>query len=273
MKSFLITLISLIFIFNASNAQQLKKKTQTLGNFKETYYVDKKTGMNEGTYLLLFKGSNDTIAQGQFTNGKRHGTWKYHDSNTGNKILEYNYNNDSLLFYEKKFYPNSYMINTGNGFNHAIVDRPLIFIGYQNELLYNIAENIKIPVKAKKNREAGFSILCYFVDEYGKIAGSKIIETFDTTSEQQINKFVNDFNGRLLPAIHNGKPVKSMFYLKINWNSFLSFTYVEPFIYEINMSVQMNYGNPAMINSNYNHQINGPLERQFYYQDIGNQLR
>jgi hypothetical protein len=262
MKQILLTAILLIPFF-MGNAQ-VKKQKNKHPNFIEIYYADKKTGMMEGNYRAEVPGLTTCLAEGNYANGLRKGIWVYNNPVTSQKVLEYDYDNDSLLYYDPAWYPNFFLINNGEKFDVFLVERPFIFLGFQNEMLMDIAENVKLPKRAK-NGESGISFIGYTVDESGNIVGSKVVESFDEQSEQQINTIVNKFNGRILPPVFQGKPVKSVFYVKVNWNAF-SLSEQLPYIYEVNMNIENNInnyyngsGNPGI------RPLQGALENQYQY--------
>lgn len=262
MKKILMTAILLIAFF-MGNAQ-VKKQKNKHPNFIEIYYADKKTGMMEGNYRAEVPGFTTCLVEGNYANGSRRGIWIYNDPLTGQKMLEYDYDKDSLLYYDPTYYANFYLVNNGEKFDLSLVERPFIFLGFQNEMLMDIAENVKLPKKAK-NGESGISFIGYTVDENGNIAGSKVVESFDAQSEQQINTIVSKFNGRILPPVYQGKPVKSVFYVKVNWNAF-SISNQMPYIYEVNMNMETNINNYFRGSSNPGiRPIQGALENQYQY--------
>ncbi|MGE0019967.1 MAG: hypothetical protein AB7S72_09890 [Draconibacterium sp.] len=265
-----ILLITSLFVVVVIGNAQIKKHKSKHENYIETFYIDKKTGMMEGSYKAENPDLSFNLANGNYFNGVRTGVWTYYSPLTSDKLIEYDYSNDSLLYFDKNSFANFYLINNGEKFDLSIVDRPFIFLGFHNELLFNIVDDVPLSKNAK-NGETGISLIGYTVDEKGNITGSKVVESFDSQSEQKINAVVNRFNGRIIPPICNGNPVKSIFYIKVNWNGF-SLTEPMPYIYEINMNV-INHHTFRSANDVSNSQINGPLERQFEYQDKGNQLR
>ena len=262
MKQILLTTILLLpFCMGIAKVKKQKNKHP---NFIEIYYADKKTGVMEGNYRAEVPGFTTCLVEGNYANGSRRGIWIYNDPLTGQKMLEYDYDKDSLLYYDPTYYANFYLVNNGEKFDLSLVERPFIFLGFQNEMLMDIAENVKLPKKAK-NGESGISFIGYTVDEKGDIIGSKVVESFDPQSEQQINAIVSKFNGRILPPVFRGKPVKSVFYVKVNWNAF-SLSDPMPYIYEVNMNMETNINNYFRGSSNPGiRPIQGALENQYQY--------
>lgn len=237
MKTLLLTIcITSITIF-CSSGDERKKKSEINANIREVYYIDKKSKLMDGGYFAIHTTNKDTLVEGNFKQGLRSGNWVFTDSKTNEKKLEYDFSANKLLFIEPKFYADSFLIQQGNEFVYDKVDRPLIFIGYDNELLIQIANRYKFTKEMYQN-PCESSIIAFVVDENGNLAGSKIMNNCNSKVDQFINTTVNTFNGRLLPAIKNGHPVKSMFFVKAYFTRTTEIQNTSdvnpPYIFEIN---------------------------------------
>lgn len=221
MKNSLFTVTFLAFAFSIFSspvlAQKSKKKSNDLQGLKEIYYISKKTKLRNGAYFAIRKETGDTIVFGEFSNGIRTGVWTFFDFRTKKKSLQYNFYSDSLLFIDYQFYPDSFFVQQDSGYIYTAVDRPMIVIGYTEELRHQISQRLVYPGNLPKSGKNGSSTICFSVDENGKITGSKIIEGYNTRVEQRISAIVNQYNDRILPAVYNGKKVKSMFFVKANF--------------------------------------------------------
>lgn len=237
MKTLLLTIcITSITIFYSSGDER-KKKSEINANIREVYYIDKKSKLMDGGYFAIHTTNKDTLVEGNFKQGLRSGNWVFTDSKTNEKKLEYDFTANELLYIEPKFYTDSFLIQQGNEFLYDKVDRPLIFIGYDNELMIQIANRFKIPKEMYQN-PCESSIIAFIVDVNGNLAGSKIISSCNAVVDQFINTTVNTFNGRLLPAVKDGQPVKSMFFVKAYFTTTTDIQIVSevnpPYIFEIN---------------------------------------
>ncbi|MEN8118002.1 MAG: hypothetical protein ABFS16_13545 [Bacteroidota bacterium] len=238
MKYIFLTVIFFTIISSLS-AQKLKKKVNINGNVKEVFYIDKKSKMQNGDYFKIHKNTKDTLVHGNFKNGMRTGTWIFKSHVTHEKVIKYDFSNDSLLFLAKEQFPDSFLVKVGNEFNYTKVDRPLIFLGHKDEDRHNIWSNLDIPKSIIQNGYSGTSTVCFIVNEKGTIVVSKILSSFNKSVEQQLNTIVNSYNGRFLPAIFNGHPVSSMFYVKINFgpttNEFFKLPNNLPYIIDLDI--------------------------------------
>jgi uncharacterized protein YlbG (UPF0298 family) len=214
MKTFLTLLI--IFICNfSSHAQLVKKKTKKIGDYQEVFYVNRKTKMPHGYYNKTHLKTNIKAVSGEFVKGMRHGKWIYKDGLTGEKIMEYDFSNNSLSYLNPEYKTDSFLIKSDNSFVYAKVDRPLVFIGYNGEENDILKYSIDIPQELKQAKISGTCYIQYLVNEKGDIEGNKVLESFDDEINNKVNEIVNSFNGRFLPAISEGNPVPSVFFVKI----------------------------------------------------------
>lgn len=241
MKFILTTLSILILLTPDIYAQKLRKKTVEKGNVKEVYYIDKESKMMNGDYFKIVRNTKDTLIFGHFKNAMRTGIWVFNDFKTKARQLEYNFSNDSLLFLDREAYPDSFLVKQKDQFVYGKVDRPLIFIGYKDEEKHILGSDLEIPSSILKNNLIGTSIIRFTVNETGNLSGSSIIASFNETLEHQINALINSLDGRFLPAIADGAPVLSMFYVKINvlsgFNFNLELPNKYPYIYDLNLVI------------------------------------
>lgn len=237
MKTLMLTIWIICITIFCSSGDERKKKSEINANIREVYYIDKKSQLMDGGYFAIHQKTKDTLVTGSFKQGLRAGNWIFTDSKTNEKKLEFDFTANKLLFIEPKFYADSFLIQQKNEFVYDKVDRPLIFVGYDNELIIQIANCFKIPKEMYKN-PCESSIIAFIVDATGNLAGSKIINSCNAVVDQFINTTVNTFNGRFLPAVKDGQPVKSMFFVKAYFTRTTDIQNVSdvnpPYIFEIN---------------------------------------
>ena len=237
MKTILFTCAVLMAVLSV-HAQNLKKKTETSGNRREVFYIDKKSEMIEGQYSVINTENKDTLASGQYKNGIRTGIWSFFDTKTGEKKLDYNYAEKNIAFINPELFPDSFLIRVGDNFVFEKVDRPLILVGYDDELKIVLAKEIKIPVEIYKKQISGSVMIGYIIDEQGNFKGSKLLMPLNPKIEQEINRIVNSFSGRFLPAVYQGKPVQSMLMVKANLVTDKNAVYLRnkaPYLHEVDI--------------------------------------
>ncbi|WP_346854068.1 energy transducer TonB [uncultured Draconibacterium sp.] len=197
-------------------AQKLKTTKQVSGIYKEVYLVDKSTGFRQGRYSVINMHTKDTVALGNFKNSARVGEWKFLDPKSSSTYIIYDYTKNEAQYLNDAFLPDSFFVKSGDDFEVKKVDRPLIYTGFKDELNWRIAQQIDIPIEHLIEGNVGVSILNFIVDEMGAVKEVKIVSGFNKEIEQEINKIVMQLPGRFLPAIYNGQPVESSFYVRAN---------------------------------------------------------
>lgn len=214
MKTFLLIFISL-FLIQIAYGQRRIKKTKKMGDLKEVYYINNETKLQDGFYTKRNYKTKVNAVSGEYVNGLRYGNWVFNDPATGEKHIEFNFSENTLGYINSKQLADSFLVRQDNKYNYRDVERPLVFIGYPNEIQDIIQSQIKIPLSVKDVASSGSTIIQYFVDENGLISGSNSIESFNSIYEKEIDQLVHSLSGRFLPAIVDGENTPSLFYIDI----------------------------------------------------------
>jgi hypothetical protein len=207
----------LLIAFGVTNlyAQKLKRKTQTTANIKEVFHIDRKTKIRQGRSYALRVDTKDTLSVGDYENGRRVGIWKFGHWKSGEEYLSYDFSSDVLIGMNDALLADSFLVKTGNEFVYRKVDRPLIYVGFNNELGVAISQKIDVSKEMQKG-ETGVSVLSFGVDKTGALTGAKVVAPFSSSIEQQINTIVAQLPGKFLPAIVDGQAGESQFYVRVN---------------------------------------------------------
>jgi len=210
-----ILLILFVVIIHNTNAQKLKKHTESYGKFKEVYYADKKTKFRNGESFVINTETKDTLSRGNYENGKRVGKWTFRQGKSGVDYMIYDYSSDSLLYLNQKLVADTFLVKTANGFEVEKVDRPAIYIGYTNEIQNELTKQI-LNVDQMRRGLQGMLIMTYRIDTLGNLSGAKVIMELDKSIVMEIDRSIHKLPGSFLPAIRNGKPVESAIYVRLN---------------------------------------------------------
>ncbi|MDH8701038.1 protein TonB [Dysgonomonadaceae bacterium PH5-43] len=100
-----------------------------------------------------------------------------------------------------------------------IINKPEVFPQYPggNEALANfIFENIKYPTDAARQKIEGRVIVCFVVNEDGTISNPEILRSVSTLFNAEVLRLVSIIPN-FIPAMNEGKPVKSYCTLPINF--------------------------------------------------------
>lgn len=154
MKKFLFIVIFTFFIFNV-HSQELKKKSTSDGDIKESYFVLKSDkNVKHGDYELKIFGKK--VQKGQFQFGKKSGTWIYYKA-SGETEFSYNYDADSII---------------PNNANETILT--YYSEGYEY-FWYLISKNIQYPADARDAEKNGMIIISFTVDIDGKAKDFRVM--------------------------------------------------------------------------------------------------
>ncbi|MHC1774933.1 MAG: TonB family protein [Lentimicrobium sp.] len=136
-----------LFFYNA-HSQDLKKKSTSDGDIKESYFVLKSDqNVKHGDYELKIFGKK--VQKGQFRYGKKSGTWIYYET-SGETEFSYDYDADSVI---------------PNNANETI----LTYYSEGNQYFwYLISKNIHYPADARDAGIKGMIIISFTVDIDGK---------------------------------------------------------------------------------------------------------
>lgn len=212
----LITTLALILCVNFVFGQKLKKKVDLKGIFKEVYYINKKTDLKHGKSFVVNSENKDTLCVGEFKNGIRTGVWNFGDRKTGSWLIKYDFTEDRLLKLNKELLPDSFLVKIDGNYEIREVDRPLTYIGYNDEIRIVLAQNIFVPEQVIKEKKSGVSILGFYFDKKGSMIGTKVISGDFPKLAEQVNSIISRLPGKFLPAICNGEPVESSFFVRVN---------------------------------------------------------
>ncbi|WP_321375203.1 hypothetical protein [uncultured Draconibacterium sp.] len=216
----MLRLLSLFILFlttvSIASAQKLKKRTESYGTYKEVYHIDKETKFRCGESFIINNTTKDTLAIGHYLNSARADKWIFGDIESGEDYMIYNYSNDSLIYLNQSLVADSFLVKTDNGYELKKVDRPLLYVGYKDEIIHSIGRDLEIPLEVMKEEKVGLSLLQYFVDEKGNLSGPKLVSGFSKEMEQSINRKVVMLPGKFLPAIFDGNAIASTFFVRVN---------------------------------------------------------
>ncbi|WP_321343963.1 hypothetical protein [uncultured Draconibacterium sp.] len=211
--SFFITFFAII---STVSAQKLKKRTESIGIYKEVYHIDKKTKFRSGESYIENVKSGEKVAAGNYSNASRTGKWIFRDSESGEDYMIYNYTNDSLIYLNQSLVADSFLVKTDLGYELKKVDRPLLYIGLKDEIANLIGQDLEIPIEIIKNGRIGMSVLQYFVDDEGNLSGPRLVNGFSQEMEQGIHQKISVLSSKFLPAIIDGKTIASTFFVRVN---------------------------------------------------------
>ena len=215
MVKIFMVLIPLFLFVNLSYAQKLKKKTETHGPFREVYFIDRKSNFRNGESITINTQTKDTLSLGKYLNGRRVGEWTFYKNESDEKYIIYDFSADSLIYLNHELAADTFLVKTDNGFEVQQVDRPALYLGYYDELLVNLPNDVLTVEHMKKNLE-GMLVINYRIDTIGNLSAAKVVMELDRSIAQNVDRTLRKLPGKFLPALKNGNPVESAFYVRLN---------------------------------------------------------
>lgn len=199
------TLLNLTWAFPAppNNQKVLPCSKDTLC-YTEKYYVlasDSKT--KHGSYALYLK--EYAIEQGQYTNGKRTGIWKFYTIENEVELM-YDYDNNKPL----KILPHI-------GHKYSEDTYPAIFLGSPLHIRHYICTKTSYPAKERGEFQNCQIDVALHINSKGEFTGYHIKrfskEDFNNSVINAMKKIPKDW--RWLPARQNGKNIDSEYIISI----------------------------------------------------------
>lgn len=197
MKKSILLIIGLV-VFSAGYTQNItvKQKNKDLG-ILEVFEVKKDTpNVKNGNYAKYISNYVDKklmIEKGQFSDGKKVGTWEFYDRD-GKINLKYCFENDSILIYNDV---------TVNGLKE---NRPLIYLGSIAEIQQITIMALNIPSNLIGSGVVGKVIVRINVDENGSVSYEIKQSPSEVLNDLAI-KTVKMIPLSWLPPLKNGKSV------------------------------------------------------------------
>lgn len=229
MKTFAAYFGILTFLFMcqsvfSQNEVKTKKVRETFTDpfpYQEVYHVLKE---NKDIRHGAYQKENDywgVFCKGAYDMGKPSGLWTFYD--TKDRIgyqVDYN-NGGALVISDDKIKQETIIINSAGAEEKDTVDRLAICkMGYQEmRVMMSSDENMKYPAEARENNIEGTVVVVYHVNEVGYMEIIRIRKSIHPILDQIALNVAQSLATQVkwYPAIKDGKPVKTRFFLPINF--------------------------------------------------------
>lgn len=234
-------LIALLMPFLAG-AQETKdvRIENALGRYVERYSVLKSdTTIKHGPYRKVdfFNGALQIVGQykmgkkdgrwqefsywdvfmvnvGNYKDGKRVGSWLFF-SKLNVKEQEYDYTKKELVLYAKDDDNKRTVINGKDTLKNIVMDRPPLYIGGNVTVMTHILSKLTYPEEAEKKHKSGIVTVACLVDTKGHLSKTWIKKGVHKSLDNASLKMVRSLPDTWLPGILKGKPVSSVYEIKI----------------------------------------------------------
>lgn len=235
----------LIFTAFATTEQELKKVKKTLVSNPfthrwEEYHVlksDKKikhgpyqqlvndkveeTGFykdnqKDSTWTKFFFYSGAIREQGLYAKNQRVGVWTFY--NNKNELEQsYDFSTQKLIFSGPESRPKMGWVITETDTLETVVDSPAVYLGGTATYAEILAKNMRFPAPAVRRGVQGRVYVTFMIDEKGRTSGHKVSKPIDRDCDEEalrVSRLLTDW----LPAVKDGKPVKSLHMIPVSFN-------------------------------------------------------
>jgi protein TonB len=234
-----------ILVFSAT-AQELKKvkHTLTFNSFpeeQEEYYVLKsdkkikhgpyqrwvngkiietgsyKNNQKHSVWTKIFPNTESIREQGNYTDNERTGIWQFYSFKNE---LEYSYDftNRKVVSINEATTSKTAWVVINTDTLQTIVEHPALFIGGTASYGEILAKNMRSPAAASRRGVAGKIFISFIVDEEGRTSNYKITKSLEKDCDEEALRVYRMLT-EWIPAVKDGKPVKSVQMVSFNFNS------------------------------------------------------
>ncbi|HTD40617.1 MAG TPA: hypothetical protein VK671_08355 [Mucilaginibacter sp.] len=223
MKKILPFIFSLLYFTNCFAQEIIEKKNKLNDNVTEKFQVLKDNeSIRNGSYQAIYR-RRVPIAQGNYTNGKKTGMWRFYDPK-GKLMQVYDYDNHMLKYEAKEYAASSSFFYT---IDKEVADTDKItkplkiggrYYGYLPYLgLYQPPFN---PYEYGTN--GCVAIVELLISPLGRLAEYKVrtacsLLEYDQTITMNVNLFKEE-DKQFIPATFNGEPVVSRILIRCHLN-------------------------------------------------------
>ena len=237
--TFIFSLLLAAFTTYGQKTKTLTQSGPTLSQIKVFDVIADKPYIKHGSYTTQHKESGDIyikgyykndlkdslwtetgynklpVYSGSYKNGEKIGLWNYYD-NKGNLESTYNYTTKELTYQNKKKpdTANYTIIKNGEKVITKLERSPVIIPGW-NFLYRELGSILRYPSTAVENDINGKVIIGFTVDETGKVKDHYISQKVHPLLDEEALRSVKELTTEWLPGLLNGKPVATMVYLPV----------------------------------------------------------
>ena len=213
MNKLLLILTLLISISILVSGQETKKvnRKSLKGHSIERYYVTQ-SGVKHGEYKRYWRSK--LVVEGVYNYGEKE-IFKYYSFDKSPSLV-YDFSQDSVLvFVEQDNFGEAYSESGEN----LIVDRIPLPLFSHYELGWFIATFLNYPKEAMEKGQSGEVLILVSIDENGNASNYSLFWGINKLLNEEALRVVNLIpeEWKWIPAIKDGKPVKSAVVLPVNF--------------------------------------------------------
>jgi periplasmic protein TonB len=174
----------------------------------ETFHVLKSDRTTRHGEYRKFSYNDRLLVKGYYKLGVKDSTWECYDLN-GQLTMKFDYTKNELVFYKPndKVKDKKFKIAAGNNSADTTLSRPPIFLGGDDYILSELANNIRYPANAVENGKSGKVFVIFTVDRSGKTGNYHVATPLGYGMDEEAIRVLKLLPDNWLPGLSAGQPV------------------------------------------------------------------
>jgi TonB family protein len=202
-KSILIILTFFPLILHGQQTKLIKNKE----NSEEYYVLKSDNSIRYGDYRK-FGPKNSLLIKGHYTNGLKDSIWELYNSN-GEIFQKIDVSKNDLVYVkiEDSEKDNLFKLINGNDKSLVALDRPPVYLGGNENFLYELAKNLQYPEDAFNNGISGRVYVSFIVYKNGKTGNYQVLKSAGHGFDEEAIRALKSIPENWFPGILNGNAV------------------------------------------------------------------
>ncbi len=175
---------------------------------REEYYVLKSdNSIRHGEYFK-FSSTNALLIKGHYTNGLKDSIWELYNSN-GEVFQKIDGSKNELVYVkiEDSEKGNLYKLINGDEKSLVALDRPPVYLGGNENFIYELAIHLQYPEDAFNKGLAGRVFVSFVIDKNGKASNYQILKSAGQVFDDEAIRALKSIPENWFPGILDGKAV------------------------------------------------------------------
>jgi len=173
---------------------------------------------------------------GETQDGKRVGIWNFYDENS-NLELTVDFDKPSVNFFRSD--TTKFIVEKQDRWERVTVDRPAMYLGSSKQYKDQLTSLIRYPKEALKKRVQGSCLFSFEINPAGFAENLAVIEEIGHGTQKEIENALNQGTNLWIPALVQGKPVKTLFYVRVSFTfdgNVSTSSFLKPYFLEITIT-------------------------------------